>query len=402
MLNGKRILLIVGGGIAAYRALELARLMIKQGARVRCVPTKAACAFVTPLSFEALTGEPAHTALFDLTAEREMGHIRLAREADAIVLAPATADRLAKTALGLADDLAGAVLLAAECPLLMAPAMNAAMWRKPAIQRHMDALCARGVAFIGPEEGLLACGEEGPGRMSEPAAILDALHGLLAGRPLAGRRWLVNAGPTWERWDDARILTNRASGRLGAEIAREAALLGASVHLVAGPGTPEAGPAARTEVESAEEMRRACLDLARAQAMDCFIASAAVSDYRIARPIRGKHKRQAQERLTLELVRNPDIVAEIAAPGAHRPRRVIAFAAEAEDIREHARKKLAAKGADAIIANAIGNMGKARADGRDLAAWWIDRHAEIELRAADKRGLARAIVAQAAKTPQNQ
>jgi len=392
VLTGRTILLVIGGGIAAFRALELARLMKRHGARVPSVPTRAALKFVTPLSIEALTGEPARHELFDLTAEREMGHIRLAREADAIVVAPATADRLARAALGIADDLAGAILLAARCPLLFAPAMNHAMWRHPATRRHVAELRARGAAFIGPEEGLLACGEEGPGRMSEPAAILDALRGLLAGLPLAGQRWVVNAGPTRERWDDARVLTNRASGALGAAIAQEAAILGAEVRLVAGPGTPPAPAARCIDAESAQDMLTAC-EQAVQGGCDCFVATAAVSDYRIAQPVAGKHKRQGRERLTLELVRNPDIVAAIAS-GPHRPRRVIAFAAEAERHREHARGKLAAKGADAIIANDLANMG---ASG-PLSACWIDAAGEHPLQAPDKSALARAIVARILET----
>ncbi|MDX8401332.1 MAG: bifunctional phosphopantothenoylcysteine decarboxylase/phosphopantothenate--cysteine ligase CoaBC [Mariprofundaceae bacterium] len=395
MLKGRVILLVIGGGIAAFRALELARMLMRHGARVRCVPTRAALEFITPLSIEALTGEPAHHALFDLTSEREMGHIRLAREADAIVVAPATADRLARAALGIADDLAGAILLAAECPILFAPAMNASMWRHAATQRHVDALRAQGAAFVGPDDGLLACGEEGPGRLSDLEVILDALRGLLAGHPLDGRRWIVNAGPTWERWDDVRVLTNRASGALGAALAGEAATLGAEVVLVAGPGTPEArGLARRVDVESAEEMLAACVETVREGPSDCFVATAAVSDYRIHRPIAGKHKRGESERLTLELVRNPDIVATIAAH-PNRPRRVIAFAAEARHHEAHARRKLAAKGVDAIIANDIGNMGRGHGGFR---ARWIDARDATPIEAEDKPGLARAIAARIIET----
>lgn len=384
MLAGKRILLGVGGGIAAYRAAELARLMMKQGADVQCVPTRAASEFVTPLTFEALTRRPAPAELFDLTREREMGHIRLAREADALLVAPATADLIARFAHGICDDLLTTLFQVCEAPALLAPAMNASMWQSPATRRNVETLMDSGVRFIGPEEGELACGERGPGRMSEPATIIEALAPLVTPRRLAGQRWVVNAGPTWERWDDARVLTNRASGRLGAHLAAWAAAMGARVTLVCGPGVPRApATVGRINVESAGEMMTACLEAA--DGADVFVATAAVSDYRFAEPVSGKARRDdGPIQVTLEP--NEDIVARIAAmPG--RPRKVIAFAAESDNHVERARRKMAAKGADAIFANDIRHMGDDTGSG-----WWVAGDVEEEIVCEPKAHLARWII----------
>ncbi len=385
MLRGRHILLGIGGGIAVYRVAELARMLMRQGAHVRCIMTRAACEFVTPLTFEALTGEAVHTELFDLTDEREMGHIRLARWADVLVIAPATANQLAKYANGIADDLLGTVVQVCESPVLLAPAMNVSMWRSAATRRNVATLKERGFRIIGPEAGDLACGERGEGRLVEPQALLSAIGRELAPQRLQGQRWVINAGPTWEAWDAVRILSNRASGRLGAALAVEAWMQGAEVCLVAGPGTPAVDAAIRrVDVESAADMLKACEDAAAGA--DVFVATAAVSDYRIDRPHAGKLKRGDREELELKLVQNPDIVATIAAM-KHRPATVIAFAAECEDLRGHARKKLERKGVDAIVANPVANMGRAEAGGI-----WMDHDGAIEIESADKAEMARKLI----------
>ena len=281
MLAGKRILLGIGGGIAVYRVAELARMLVKQGATVRCVMTPAACRFVTPLTFEALTGEKVYTELFDLTAEREMGHIRLARWADVLVIAPATADLIAKIANGISDHLLTTMLQVREGPVLLAPAMNTSMWQSPANARNLELLRGQGMHIIGPEAGMLACGEEGEGRLSEPAAILAALQPLLAEPFLSGQHWVINAGPTWEPWDDVRFLTNRATGELGLALAEAAAAHGATVRLVAGPTVAASSDAvSRHDVMTAEEMLTVCRTLA--SGADVFVATAAVGDFRFA------------------------------------------------------------------------------------------------------------------------
>jgi len=388
MLKGKRILLAVSGGIAAYRSAELARLLIKQGAEVRCVMTNGACEFITPLTLEALTGQQVHTELFDLTTEREMGHIRLARWADVLVVAPATADIMARFAHGICDNLLSTLFQARRGPVLLAPAMNTVMWEASATQRNLKTLQDDGVHIVGPAAGDLACGETGSGRMSEPLDIVAAVYALLLDQGLAGQHWVINAGPTREAWDDVRTLSNRASGLLGSLIAEEAAMRGAVVQLIAGPGTPATpGVAQRRDVESAEDMLAAC---ARAAVgADVFIASAAVSDYRFAEPYNGKLKRAVENAgnvLTVQLEENADIVAYIAAMDG-RPEKVVAFAAEATDHLEHARAKLRAKGVDAIFANDISRMGETRGGG-----WWLTGEDECEAVEMDKAKLAAWIV----------
>jgi len=387
MLKGRHILLGIGGGIAVYRVAELARLLIREGAEVRCVMTRSACEFVTPMTFAALTGEVVHTELFDLTAEQSMGHIQLARWADLIVIAPATAGLLARLAHGIADDLLSTIMLVAEAPVLLAPAMNHSMWLAPATVRNVALLSERGMHLVGPASGELACGESGNGRLSEPESIRDAMLPLLADYHLSGQQWVINAGPTAEAWDGVRILSNRATGTLGALLARQAAVLGAQVTLVAGPGTPTSHPLVqRIAVESAEQMLTACLQAAKDA--DIFIGTAAVSDFRFSTTVAGKIKRGDTQALTVELIANPDIIAAIAAmPG--RPGKVIGFAAEAEKHIKNARAKLTGKGIDAVVANDIANMGAASASG-----WWIDHKHEMELTAGSKQIFAAAIIDQ--------
>lgn len=384
-LKDKHILIGIGGGIAVYRVAELARLLVRQGASVRCIMTRSAQEFVTPLTFEALTGEEVHTELFDLTNEREMGHIRLARWADAIVIAPATANLLTKFAWGVADDLLTTLYQANEAPVLVAPAMNHTMWESGATQANVRTLTERGIRFIGPASGELACGEEGAGRLSEPEAIADALLPLLLTQQLAGQRWVINAGPTVEAWDDVRILTNRATGRLGSELATLASAMGADVTLVAGPGTPAASArVARSDVESAEEMLASCKEAAAG--CNTFVATAAVSDFRFAEKIEGKLKRGDTQAMQVEIAANADIVADIAAM-EKRPQFVVAFAAEATDHVEEASRKLAAKGADAIIANDISNMGSDMAGG-----WFVTGKDAREIHVAPKAEFAEHII----------
>lgn len=385
MFKEKNILVGVSGGIAAYRAAELVRLLIKQGAKVRCVMTKSACEFVTPLTFEALTGEEAHTELFDLTGEREMGHIQLARWADAVVIAPATANLITKLAYGIADDLLTTIMQVNDKPVLVAPAMNHSMWESSATQQNIETLRSRGVHFSGPAEGELACGETGAGRLNEPETIADDLLPLLHKQKLSGQHWVINAGPTWEQWDAVRILTNRATGTLGASLADIASALGAQVTLIAGPGTPAGSQRVdRISVESAQEMLEACQQ--KAKGADIFIGTAAVSDFAFKKPSSGKIKRGETQSIQVELTANPDIVATIAGMDK-RPKQVIAFAAEATDHVAHAKEKLARKGVDAIFANDVSNMGSDNG-----AGWWISPMTDKQIEAMPKAQLAEKII----------
>jgi phosphopantothenoylcysteine decarboxylase/phosphopantothenate--cysteine ligase len=353
-MNGKRILLIVGGGIAAYKSLELVRRLKERGAAVRAILTKGGAEFVTPLSLSVLTEEKAFTDLFDLKDEAEIGHIRLSREADLVVVAPATADLLAKMAHGIASDLATAVLLATDKTVLAAPAMNVRMWQHPATRRNMATLRADGIVFVGPEEGEMACGEYGPGRMAEPAAILEAIERLLGAKaagPLSGRRVLVTSGPTQEPIDPVRYIANRSSGKQGHALARAAAALGAEVTLVSGPVTlPDPQGVRVVKVETAHEMLAATL---AALPADIAICAAAVADWRAADESPQKLKKQNRVEAELKLALNPDILATISKPGAKRPRLVIGFAAETENLIENATAKRRAKGADWIVANDV-------------------------------------------------
>ena len=350
----RRVLLIVSGGIAAYKSLELIRLLRARDIAVDCVLTRSGAQFVTPLSLQALSGTPVHGDLFSLTEESEMGHIALSRSADLVVVCPASADLLARMAAGIADDLATTLLLATDTPVLVAPAMNVRMWEHPATGANLAMLRARGIHGIGPDEGAMACNEFGRGRLAEPAAILDAILSLLAGaRPLAGTRALVTAGPTHEPIDAVRYLANRSSGKQGYAIAATLAGQGADVTLVSGPVALDA-PAGvrRVLVETAVEMQRAC---AAALPADVAVLAAAVADWRAERVVPGKLKKQpGSPPPGLALVANPDILAGLSAPGPWRPRLVIGFAAETDDILAHATAKRVRKGCDWIVANDVG------------------------------------------------
>ncbi len=351
----KRVLLIVGGGIAAYKALELTRLLRKAGVGVRPILTRAGAEFVTPLSLSALSGDKVYTDLFSLTDEAEMGHIELSRSADLVVAAPATADLMAKAANGLANDLASTTLMATDKPVLMAPAMNVRMWEHAATRRNLETLKADGVHFVGPDEGEMACGEFGPGRMAEPQAICEAALQLLeSGRPLAGRHVVVTAGPTAEPIDPVRLITNRSSGRQGYAISSALAALGARVTLVSGPtALPAPAGVDRMSVETAREM----LDAARAALpADVLVAVAAVADWRPDTSSGAKLKKGKDGPPAVKLVENPDILATIAGD-KKRPKLVVGFAAETNDVEAHARAKLDRKGCDWIVANDVTEPG---------------------------------------------
>ncbi len=353
-LQGKRILLIVAGGIAAYKSLELVRRLRERGASVRAVLTASGAQFVTPLSLSALTEDKVYGELFDLTDEQEMGHIQLSRDADLLVVAPATADLLAKMAHGRADDLASTALLATDKPVLAAPAMNVRMWEHPATQANLATLRARGTLFVGPGEGAMACGEYGMGRMAEPSEILEAIEAALAsGGRLAGRRALVTSGPTHEAIDPVRYIANRSSGKQGHAIAAALARLGAETHLVTGPvALPDPAGVSVTHVESAEEMLAACRDLLPVEAAVC---AAAVADWKVAKAAGQKLKKDAGAGPPeLALSPNPDILASLSEAGNSRPGLVVGFAAETENLIENARTKLARKGCDWILANDVG------------------------------------------------
>ena len=355
-MGEKRVLLIVGGGIAAYKSLELVRLLRKAQIAVRCILTKSGEAFVTPLSLAALSEDKVYQDLFSLTDEAEMGHIQLSRSADLVVVAPATADLMARAAQGLANDLATTTLLATDKPVLMAPAMNVRMWNHPATQRNLATLTQDGISFIGPDDGAMACGEFGPGRMAEPQAIFEAILAQLnPHRPLAGKKILVTAGPTAEPIDPVRLLTNRSSGKQGFAIAAALADLGADVTLVAGPvSLPTPFGVRRIDIETAVQMQAACL---AALPLDAAICVAAVADWRPAAQGLQKIKKGAGGPPGLDLVENPDILAGLAAAGPARPSLVIGFAAETQDIEAHGRAKLAKKGCDWIIANDVTEPG---------------------------------------------
>ena len=358
-LRGRRILLVIAGGIAAYKCLDLIRRLRENGAHVRCILTRAGAEFVTPLSVETLAGQAVYTDTLALTAESEIAHIRLGQEADIVVVAPATADIMAKMAHGIADDLATSTLIASDKPVLVAPAMNTRMWRHPATERNRARLKADGISFVGPNDGPLAEGESGPGRMAEVPEIVTAIVEILGARagPLAGLRVLVTSGPTYEPIDPVRFLGNRSSGKQGQAIAAACAEAGADVLLVSGPTQQPAPERVETvRVETAEEMLAAC---ERGLPADIAICAAAVSDWRavapreqkIKKPRRGKGRGDAG--LTLELAENPDILASLSAAGPKRPRLVIGFAAETQDVEANAAAKLAAKGCDWILANQV-------------------------------------------------
>jgi phosphopantothenoylcysteine decarboxylase / phosphopantothenate---cysteine ligase len=355
-LQGRCILLIIGGGIAAYKSLDLIRRLRERGAVVRVVMTAAAREFITPLSAGALAGGPVYTDLFDPRSEFDIGHIRLARDTDLVVVAPATADLMAKMSGGHADDLAATVLLATDRPLLIAPAMNPHMWNNPATRRNLAQLVSDGVAVVGPNVGDMAeQGEAGAGRMAEPLEIVAAVEARLAqpgaAWPLSGRRVLITAGPTHERIDPVRYIANRSSGKQGFAIARAAAARGAGVMVVSGP-VSLADPAGVTvvKVESAREM---LAEVEQALPVDVAVFAAAVADWRVAAPGEQKVKKGPGGAPKLELVENPDILATVARRTSNRPRLVIGFAAETEHVIENAHAKLARKGCDWIVANDV-------------------------------------------------
>ncbi|WP_187144289.1 bifunctional phosphopantothenoylcysteine decarboxylase/phosphopantothenate--cysteine ligase CoaBC [Microvirga massiliensis] len=351
-LSGQRVLLVIGGGIAAYKSLDLIRRLRERGARVRCILTAGAQQFVTPLAAASLSGEHAHTDLFDRDDEADIGHIRLARDADVVIVAPATANLMAKMAGGHADDLASTVLLATTLPILLAPAMNPRMWLHPATQRNLAVLMADGVRFVGPNEGPMAEAETGPGRLAEPLEIVAALEQMLVpSGPLVGRHVLVTSGPTHEPIDPVRYIANRSSGKQGHAIARAAAEAGARVTLVSGPVTLPDPPGIRTiHVETAAEMLAA---VEAALPADLAIFAAAVADWRVADATDRKIKKEPGRLPSLALAENPDILATIAHRVSDRPGVVVGFAAETNDVVVHARQKLERKGCDLIVANDV-------------------------------------------------
>jgi phosphopantothenoylcysteine decarboxylase/phosphopantothenate--cysteine ligase len=351
-MRGNGVLLIIGGGIAAYKSLELIRRLKERGIASRAILTRAGAEFVTPLSVSALTGEKIFQDLFSLTDEAEMGHIELSRSADLVVVAPATADLMAKLASGHANDLASTALIATDKRVLMAPAMNVRMWNHPATQRNLKTLMKDGVIFVGPNDGEMACGEYGPGRMAEPGEIADAIETALAAPgPLTGTTALVTAGPTREPLDPVRFLSNQSSGKQGYAIADALARAGARTTLVSGPvGIAAPAQVKLVKVETAREMLAACESALPA---DIAVFTAAVADWRPESVANRKlKKRDNASAPDIKLAQNPDILASIA-HGARRPRLVVGFAAETDDVIAHARAKLASKGADWIVANDV-------------------------------------------------
>lgn len=362
MLTGKRILLVIGGGIAAYKALDLIRRLRERGASVRAVLTPAAAHFITPLSVAALSGEKVNEDLFSLTDEAEMGHIELSRDADLLVVVPATADLLAKMAHGLANDLASTLLLATDKKTLVAPAMNLRMWLHPATQRNVRQLRDDGVVFVGPVDGSMACGEFGPGRMSEPLEIVAGIEEMLkhstviplpngeTANALRGKHVVITSGPTHEPIDPVRYIANRSSGRQGHAIAVAAAAAGAKVTLISGPVLlPDPRDVETIHVETADEMLQATR---KALPADLFIAAAAVADWRVAQASDNKIKK-GKSAPTLTFAENPDILATVSALKQGRPTFVVGFAAETQNVEDYARQKLARKKCDMIVANDV-------------------------------------------------
>jgi phosphopantothenoylcysteine decarboxylase/phosphopantothenate--cysteine ligase len=350
-LSNRHFIIGLSGGIAAYKGAELVRLLKKQGAKVRVIMTRGAQEFITPLTLQALSGEPVHTELLDASAEAGMGHIELARWADAVLIAPATADVIARLASGRADDLLTTVALATPAPLFVAPAMNQQMWRNPATCHNIEQLQALGVTVLGPAQGEQACGDVGAGRLLEPETLVAALQQHFNNGALAGQRVVITAGPTREAIDPVRYLTNHSSGKMGFAIARAAHAAGADTVLITGPvnlDTPEG--VERINVSSAVDML-AATETALTTKTDLFIASAAVADYRPASIAMQKMKKSA-ESLQLELVRNPDIVATVAA-SSNRPKYVVGFAAETQNLAQYAEGKRRNKGLDMICANDV-------------------------------------------------
>ncbi|MEW6331478.1 MAG: bifunctional phosphopantothenoylcysteine decarboxylase/phosphopantothenate--cysteine ligase CoaBC [Pseudomonadota bacterium] len=385
-LTNKRILLGVTGGIAAYKSADTVRRLREAGAEVRVVMTAGAAEFITALTLQAVSGQPVHQQLLDAGAEAGMGHIELARWADALLVAPASANFLARLAQGRADDLLSAVCLASGAPVAVAPAMNQQMWSNAATQANLATLKKNGVKIFGPGEGSQACGDVGPGRMLEPAELVALVSGVFSGGELDGLSVLVTAGPTWEAIDPVRGLTNRSSGKMGYAVAQAAMEAGARVTLISGPtALPDPERVHTLRVESAQEMLNAVNDhIADA---DIFIAVAAVADYRPARTADGKIKK-TQEKLTLELERTPDILASVA---ARRPAPfTVGFAAETENLEQYARRKLEAKKLDLVAANRVGEDYGFIADENSLLL--VERESVTELPLQPKTKLARALI----------
>jgi len=388
-LTGKRILLGLSGGIAAYKAAELARLLVRAGADVRVAMTEAATRFITPLTMQALSGQPVWTDLWDARVPDGMGHIELSRDRDLMVVAPASADFLAKVANGQADDLLSTLCAARRCPLLVAPAMNVEMWQNAAAQRNMARLREDGVRFAGPAAGEQACGEVGLGRMAEPAQILAEIEAMLGPRPLQGRRVLVSAGPTHEPIDPVRVITNLSSGKMGYAVARAAQEAGAQVTLVSGPVSLATPPGvARVDVRTAQEMLEAVKQAAAAS--DVFISVAAVADYRAKHPSARKLKKANGAGVTLELEENPDILATIA--GMKNAPFCVGFAAESEDLARNAREKRSRKKIPLIAAN----LARDALGGDENAIRLYDERGEHDLGQGSKLELARRLVAHVA------
>ncbi len=387
-MQGKRILLGVTGGIAAYKGADLVRRLRERGAEVQVVMTVSAQRFVTPLTFQALSGRPVRTELWDSAAEAAMGHIELARWADLVLVAPASADFLARLASGRADDLLAALCLATEAPIALAPAMNRVMWTHPATQANVAVLQKRGVRLLGPDEGDQACGEVGPGRMLEPDAIASlAEAALMPTGPLSGRRVLITAGPTRERIDPVRFVSNRSSGKMGFAVAQAARAAGAEVVVVTGPvSLPTPAGVRRIDVESAADMLGAVLkEVADA---DIFVSTAAVADYRPAQPPDHKIKKST-EKLAVEMERTVDIIATVAARSA-RPF-IVGFAAETESVEQNARAKMLKKNLDMIAGNEVGHDKAFDCADNELIVLW--RGGRRELGRAPKTALARELVA---------
>jgi phosphopantothenoylcysteine decarboxylase / phosphopantothenate---cysteine ligase len=385
-MHGKHILLGVTGGIAAYKSPDLVRRLRERGAEVQVVMTEAARQFVTPTTFQAVSGRPVRTDLWDAAAEAAMGHIELARWAHFVLIAPASADFLARIAAGLADDLLATLCLATEAPIAAAPAMNHIMWANAATRANVATLAARGVRLLGPAEGDQACGEIGEGRMLEPLELADRLQALLGGGALAGRRVLVSAGPTRERIDPVRFISNRSSGKMGFAVAQAAREAGASVVLVAGPvSLPTPAGVTRIDVESAADMLAAVLR--EVAGTDVFISTAAVADYRPARAAEQKIKKTS-DTLDLSMERTADVLATVAA----RPERpfVVGFAAETQAVEQNARTKLMKKNLDMIVGNEVGHDKAFDCDDNELIV--LSRSARHELGRADKLTLARGLV----------
>ncbi|MEH6586774.1 MAG: bifunctional phosphopantothenoylcysteine decarboxylase/phosphopantothenate--cysteine ligase CoaBC [Halioglobus sp.] len=395
-LFNRNVLLGVSGGIAAYKSAELVRQLQQMGATVRVVMTHGAQEFITPLTLQALSGNPVHTELLDEAAEQGMGHIELARWADLLLIAPATADLIARLAAGRADDLLTTVALATPAPMLLAPAMNQQMWRDTATTANIETLVQRGVKCIGPAAGEQACGDVGPGRMEQPPVIADAASSLFQSGILAGKRVLITAGPTREPLDPVRYISNHSSGKMGYALASAAIDAGAVTTLVSGPvslDVPEHAQCHR--VESAQSMLEKCLELA--PECDIFIACAAVADYRPAQVQEQKIKKGAQE-TTLTLVKNPDIVSAIA-NGENAPF-TVGFAAETQNVLEYARSKMQRKGLDMIIANDVSDHGIGfNSDENEVTVLW--NSGDQVLARAGKATIARQIIELIAKRPSN-